>query len=46
MQLIKNNSDKQQEVEEEFGVPFEIISLLFLKGVINQAHVEMIYDIV
>jgi len=46
MQLIKNNSDKQQEVEEEFGVPFEIISLLFSKGVINQAHVEMIYDIV
>jgi len=46
MLLIKNDSDMQREVEEEFGVPFEIISLLFSMGVINQVHVEMIYDMV
>ena len=46
MLLIKNDSDMQREVEEEFGVPFEIISLLFSMNVINQVHVEMIYDMV
>ena len=46
MLLVKNNPDWQQVVEEEFGVPFEIISLLFSKGVINQAHMEMLYDVV
>jgi hypothetical protein len=46
MLLIQNNPDWQQVVEEEFGVPFEIIALLFSKGVINQAHVELLYDVV
>ena len=46
MLLIQNNPEWQQVVEEEFGVPFEIIALLFSKGVINQAHVELLYDVV
>jgi hypothetical protein len=45
MTTVHGNGDMKQAIEEEFGVPFEVISLLFSRGVINQNHVELIYDI-
>jgi hypothetical protein len=46
LHVIENDSEMQRVVEEEFGVPFEIITLLFSRKVINQAHVELLYDLV
>jgi hypothetical protein len=46
MQIVMSDLDIQQVVEEEFGVPAEIIFTLISTGAINQDHVDIIYEMV
>jgi hypothetical protein len=45
MATVEADTQMRQAVEEEFGVPFEIVQMLFSTGVINQTYVEFVYDI-
>ena len=44
MQVVENDTEMKECVEDEFGVPSEVISYLFQNGIVKQDWVELLYD--
>jgi len=44
MITVEEDQEMKECVQEEFGVPTEVISYLFQKGIVKQEWVELLYD--
>ena len=44
MEVVENNEEMKECVEDEFGVPSEVITYLFKNGIVGQDWVELLYD--
>lgn len=44
MVTVEEDHEMKECVQEEFGVPTEVISYLFQKGIVKQEWVELLYD--